>query len=205
MTHINEHTIFENCAINQIFRDSKNRIWVATTEGLVLFPNEQLDTYQLFNTQNGLACNLVCSIEEDSEGNIWLSTHSGISCFFEPEKRFLNYDHKDGTLFGTYMNNSVGKAQDGTIYFGSINGVCYFNPNDRPSNIILPPVIFTEFNVYGRNPHEDAIDISMPMTDGKVTLKYNQNIFSITFNVMNKSLQGKVEYAYQLEGLEENG
>ena len=204
MTHINEHTIFENCAINQIFRDSKNRIWVATTEGLVLFPNEQLDTYQLFNTQNGLACNLVCSIEEDSEGNIWLSTHSGISCFFEPEKRFLNYDHKDGTLFGTYMNNSVGKAQDGTIYFGSINGVCYFNPNDRPSNIILPPVIFTEFNVYGRNPHEDAIDISMPMTDGKVTLKYNQNIFSITFNVMNKSLQGKVEYAYQLEGLEEN-
>ena len=106
MTHINEHTIFENCAINQIFRDSKNRIWVKTTEGLVLFPNEQLDTYQLFNTQNGLACNLVCSIEEDSEGNIWLSTHSGISCFFEPEKRFLNYDHKDGTLFGTYMNNS---------------------------------------------------------------------------------------------------
>ena len=102
------------------------------------------------------------------------------------------------------MNNSVGKTQDGTIYFGSINGVCYFNRNDRPSNIILPPVIFTEFKVYGRNPHEDAIDISIPMTDGKVTLNHNQNIFSITFNVMNKSLQGKVEYAYKLEGLEEN-
>lgn len=70
MKHINEHTIFENCVINQIFRDSKNRIWIATTEGLVLFPNEQSDTYQLFNTQNGLACNLICSIEEDSEGNI---------------------------------------------------------------------------------------------------------------------------------------
>lgn len=44
MKHINEHTIFENCVINQIFRDSKNRIWIATTEGLVLFPNEQSDT-----------------------------------------------------------------------------------------------------------------------------------------------------------------
>ena len=204
MKHINEHTIFENCVINQIFRDSKNRIWIATTEGLVLFPNEQSDTYQLFNTQNGLACNLICSIEEDSEGNIWLSTHSGISRFIESEQRFLNYDHKDGTLFGTYMNNSVGKAQDGTIYFGSINGVCYFNPKDRPSNIILPPVIFTDFKVYGRNPHEDAIDTSIPMTNGKIMLNHNQNIFSITFNVMNKSLQGKVEYAYKLEGLEEN-
>lgn len=204
MKHINEHTIFEECAINQIFRDSKNRIWVATTEGLVLFPNEQLDTYQVFNTLNGLACNLVCSIEEDSENNIWLSTHSGISCFLDSEKRFLNYDHKNGTLFGTYMNNSVGKTQDGAIYFGSINGVCYFYPNDRPSNIILPPVIFTEFKVYGRNPRKDAIDISIPMADGKVTLNYNQNIFNITFNVMNKSLQGRVEYAYKLEGLEKN-
>ena len=102
------------------------------------------------------------------------------------------------------MNNSVGKTQDGAIYFGSINGVCYFYPNDRPSNIILPPVIFTEFKVYGRNPREDAIDISIPMADGKVTLNYNQNIFNITFNVMNKSLQGRVEYAYKLEGLEKN-
>ena len=101
------------------------------------------------------------------------------------------------------MNNSVGKAQDGTIYFGSINGVCYFNPKDRPSNIILPPVIFTDFKVYGRNPHEDAIDTSIPMTNGKIMLNHNQNIFSITFNVMNKSLQGKVEYAYKLEGVEE--
>ena len=102
------------------------------------------------------------------------------------------------------MNNSVGKTQDGAIYFGSINGVCYFYPNDRPSNIILPPVIFTEFKVYGRNPRKDAIDISIPMADGKVTLNYNQNIFNITFNVMNKSLQGRVEYAYKLEGLEKN-
>ena len=109
MKHINEHTIFENCNQSDIQGTPKQNL-VATTEGLVLFPNEQSDTYQLFNTQNGLACNLICSIEEDSEGNIWLSTHSGISCFIESEQRFLNYDHKDGTLFGTYMNNSVGKG-----------------------------------------------------------------------------------------------
>ena len=204
MTHIYEQTLFENCAINQIFRDSKDRIWIATTEGLALFAHEQPDSCQLFNTQDGLACNLICSIEEDAEGNIWLSTHSGISCFLEEERRFLNYDHKEGTLFGNYMSCSVDKSQDGTIYFGSINGVCYFNPKDRPSHINLPPVTFTEFKVYGRNTHEDAIDISIPMTDGKVVLNHDQNIFSIAFNVMNKSLQGKVEYAYKMEGLEEN-
>lgn len=201
MKHLNEGTVFHNNQINQILRDSKNRMWVAITEGLVLFPDNQVDNYEIFNSKNGLACNRVCSMAEDSEGNIWLSTNTGISCFIESEKRFLNYDHTDGALYGAYMPNSVAKTPDGTIYFGSINGVCYFNPADRPVNVVLPPVIFTEFNVHSNGPYEDGHDKFLPMTGGKVSLSYDRNTFSVSFNVMDKSLQGKVEYAYKIDGL----
>lgn len=201
MKHLYGETIFYNNEVNQIFRDSKNRMWVALTEGLILFPDNQSDKYELFNSDNGLACNRICAMEEDSQGNIWVSTNSGISCFIEAEKRFLNYNHNDGALFGTYMPNSVAKTKDGTIYFGSINGVCYFNPIDKPVNVVLPPVIFTEFEVHKKNSHEDAVDVSLPMVKNKVSLKHDQNIFSVSFNVMDKSLQGKVEYAYNLDGL----
>lgn len=201
MKHLNEGTVFHNNKINQLFRDSKDRMWVAITEGLVLFPDNRTDNYQLFNSKNGLACNMVCSIEEDLQGNIWVSTNTGISCFIESEKRFLNYDHTDGALYGTYMPNSVAKTQDGTIYFGSLNGVCFFNPNNRPVDIVLPPVVFTEFNVHSNCPHEDGYETSLPMIKGKVSLDYDNNTFSVTFNVMNKSLQNNVEYAYKLDGL----
>lgn len=201
MTHLNEDTPFHYNQINQLFRDSKDNMWVAMTEGLALFPEGRLDQYQLYDSKKGLASNQVCAIEEDEEGNIWVSTNQGISCFLVGEERFLNYDHTEGALFGTYMAHSVAKTKDGTIYFGSINGVCYFNPKDRPVNVILPPVMFTEFRVHNRNPHEDAIDTSCPMGKNMVSLTYDQNIFSVSFNVMDKSLQGKVEYAYMLEGL----
>ncbi|MDL2212624.1 response regulator [Bacteroides sp. OttesenSCG-928-N06] len=201
MNHLNDPAIFSNNQINQILKDSQNRMWIATTKGLLFFPDEQTDSYQLFNSKNGLACNMVCSMAEDSQGNIWLSTNTGISCFIESEKRFLNYDPADGALYGAYMPNSVTTTQDGTIYFGSINGVCYFNPADRPVDVALPPVIFTEFKVHSDCPHEDEHGASLPMTDRKVTLKYHRNTFSVSFNVMDKSLQGKVEYAYKLDGL----
>lgn len=201
MEHINEQTGFNNDVINQIFRDSHDRMWVATDEGLVLFADDRIDHYTVFNANNGLTCSSICAIQEDGENNIWVSTIFGISCYLETENRFLNYDHTDGALYGNYMNNSVAKGQDGTIYFGSINGVCYFNPRDKPANVILPPVIFTGFKVYAKNAHENAADISIPMINRKVSLNHNQDIFSVSFNIMDKSLQGQVEYAYKLDGL----
>lgn len=201
VTQADGSTNCDHSTINQIFRDSKNRMWVATAEGLMLFPDGRPDNSILLTIKDGMACSLVCSIEEDAEGNIWFGTNVGISCYVEKENKFLNYDYRDGALLGTYMNNSVGKTQDGTIYFGSINGVCYFNPAGKPDNIVLPPVIFTEFKVHNKRPLEVTGDHSLPMTGKKVSLNYNQDIFSVSFNVMDKSLQGKVEYAYKLEGL----
>lgn len=199
--HLNDSSGFRYNFINQIFRDSRGRMWVATTEGLILFPDENLDQYTIFDLRNGLACPSVCAIVEDEDGNIWLSTVVGISCYLESEKRFLNYDHSDGALYGNYMDRSVAKRSDGTIYFGSINGTCYFQPADKPTGIALPPVVFTTFKVHNKDISEEAADKTIPMIDKKVSLLHNQDIFSIAFNVMDKSLQGQVEYAYCLEGL----
>lgn len=202
MQYVNECTVLRNNAINQIFRDSKDRMWVATSEELVLFTHPgNLEDYRVFTTENGLAGSSICALAEDAEGNIWMSTNIGISCYCEADGSFSNYDHTDGALYGNYMNNSVGKTQDGNIYFGSFNGVCYFNPQEKPMNVILPPTVFTGFKVHGKNYSDASSDISLPMPGRRVSLNYNQDIFSVSFNVMDKSLQGLVEYAYQLEGL----
>ncbi|GAT63628.1 two component regulator propeller [Paludibacter jiangxiensis] len=193
---------FNNNVINQIFRDSKNRMWIATGEGLICFPTNRLDKYIILDNKHGLACNSICAIAEDTLGYIWVSTNLGISCYLEAENRFLNYDHFDGALYGNYINNSVAKAPDGTIYFGSTNGVCFFNPLKKQLHVILPPIVFTEFKVYQKDSYKDAPDVSLPMINGNVSLKCNQNIFSVSFNIMNKALQGQIEYSYLLEGLE---
>jgi len=198
--HFTESNGFYNNAIKHIFKDSRHRMWVATAEGLVMFPDAENDNYIVYNAGNGLACSYIRAIQEDNQGNIWVSTNFGISCFLESENRFLNYDQHNGALTGNYMNGGAAKTNDGTIYFGSLNGVCYFNPENRPENVILPPVIFTEFKIYEKTSKLAGNDLVLPVASGKITLNYNQDIFSVSFNIMDKALQGQIEYSYNLEG-----
>ncbi|GAO31905.1 DNA-binding response regulator, AraC family [Geofilum rubicundum JCM 15548] len=204
MLYLSKDTILCEGRINQIFRDSKNQMWVATNDGLFLFPTSQLDNFRIYDSKNGLASNLISSVQEDDEGNIWVSTHDGISCLLVNDNRFHNYDHTDGALFGTYMTNSTAKSSDGTIYFGSINGVCFFNPKDKEIKKEIPPVVFNEFMIHGKSMQGENNEVNLPVQRGEMELNHDQNIFSVGFNVMDKSLQGNIEYAYRMEGLSQS-
>jgi ligand-binding sensor domain-containing protein len=60
-----------------IFIDSKNVKWVGTDQGLVMFLSPASPT--LFNNANtGLNITGLTGIAEDSYGNIWISTNSGL-------------------------------------------------------------------------------------------------------------------------------
>jgi len=188
--------------IKYIYRDSRSRMWVATTNGLAVFPAGQMANPRVYDSRNGLTCNYIRAIAEDKDGNIWVSTNFGISCFIEKEKRFLNYDHADAIPIGNFMDGSVATTTDGSIYFGSQNGVCFFNPAHRPANVILPPLVFTEFKIHEKQTHENTPDLFLPISSKDlIELAYDQNNFTISFNVMDYALKGQIEYSYQLDGL----
>lgn len=199
-TNINTCKGFASDMVRCVFRDSKDRMWVGTGDGLVVFPTQNnVSSFRVYNTADGLECTYIRAIQEDEEGNIWMSTNVGISCFLETENKFLNYNHRDGTLFGDYMNGSAAKDPSGKIYFGSARGVCYFDPKERPYDIQLPPVVFTEFGIH----EQFNEDRTIPVDRNKVSLNYTQNTFTVSFGIMNYALQKQVEYLYKLEGLDD--
>lgn len=62
-----------------IFIDHLGRKWMASMNGGVfLFDGRKM---QQFPYQSGLASNFAFRINEDSEGNIWVATNNGLSCF----------------------------------------------------------------------------------------------------------------------------
>lgn len=196
-----DKSILSECRINQLYKDSKNRMWAATNEGLFLFPDNQLDNFVLYNAENGLNNNMICSVQEDMEGNIWMSTNYGVSLLILDTEQIFNYDQTDGALFGSYMTNSSAIAADGTIYFGSINGVCFFNPGNKTERVKLPNVVFNGFTIHSKSLNGELNELNYPVLVGEVNLNYRQNNFTVSFNVMDISLQGKVEYSYRMDGL----
>lgn len=96
--------------INRLFMDSKDRLWLATTKGLVLF-NPQTNAagfYQPFPSKR----RGVTSVTEDRNGNIWIGTEEGLMRmeFAGEQITFINgYEKQAGLkpslVYSTFVNN----------------------------------------------------------------------------------------------------
>ena len=193
---------FPSNAVNHLFKDSKDRIWAATRNGLILFAEgAKTSQYQHFDIEEKLNNSEVRAIQEDNKGNIWISTNGGISLFNEEEKVFYNYTRHDGVPLGDFMDGSACISHKGIIYFGSQNGACYFNPDvvSVPRNV--SSINITKFLVYEKMTGGQKDALSVPLTNKAVELSHQQNTFNISFNVLDYSQSSQVEFAYMLKGL----
>lgn len=190
--------------INHIYRDSENNMWVATNEGLVRFRNADLSRYDLFRREEGLNNNFIRAITEDAAGNIWFSTNAGISCRLRETGKFNNYTHLGGAPMGSFSNAAVAQGER-IIYFGSINGVRYFDPVYVLGGINTPTAVITEVKIWEKHASQDeSIDIHYSGRAERVDLDYYRNTFSVTFNVRDYSLAHQVDYSYRLKGLNDS-
>ena len=190
-------------AVNHMMQDSRQRILVATREGVAIFHDTaNPDEYEVFKERNGLENSQVRAITEDKLHQIWISTNGGVSRLDEAKKVFYNYSHHDGVPMGDFMNGSTCMTSDGTMYFGSQNGACYFNPKDIPTNREVSSIVITRFCTYHRMKESHDEELPMPIADGEINLPYNQNTFKISFNVLDYTQSPQVEFTYMLEGLE---
>lgn len=194
---------FPSNTVDHIYKDAKGQMWVATGEGLVYFKSpDKMDEYIVFDEKDGLINSHIRAITEDKDGNIWISTNGGISRFIHSNNKFDNYNHYNGVPLGDFMSGSVTKDSEGTIFFGSQNGVCYFKPEAVPTQIDLPPTAITSFKIYSDQLKISDNDTDIPVTSD-IELNYNQNTFNISFNVLDYSLDHLVDYTYMLKGLED--
>lgn len=132
----------ENCyRIRQVYPDSKGNIWVATTEGIVVFkdefeiPSEISFTHlQSEENKNNLldAIDISC-VYEDTEGKLWFgSLGNGLSGFKSPMK----WDQDDKIEFKTfnYLNGmpnniiyTILEDDKGYLWLTSENSIVKFN------------------------------------------------------------------------------
>jgi signal transduction histidine kinase/ligand-binding sensor domain-containing protein/DNA-binding response OmpR family regulator len=193
---------FRFYSIFDLYRDSKNRMWVASQKDLYLFRNYNVKDIIQIGKSSGLDESSVRAvIEGASENEIWISTINGISHIDINTMHISNFDVVDDIVFGDYLNGSVAKTRNGKIYFGSQNGVTWFNQIPEKSTITKPVAAFTGFAVANSKNYPGQFD-DVPFHD-EIELKHYQNSFQINFNVLDYSIAKKVEFIYQMEGLDD--
>ena len=195
--------------VHFLFQDSKGRFWVGTAGGLNLRQtgSDGKASFRRYTRADGLAWEAIGSILEDRQGMLWLSTTGGISRFDPATGSFRNYTDKDGLVAGSYFINSGWKAQDGTLYFGGINGVSKFRPDAIRENPNAPQVAITDFLIFNqsvlKNKAPDGFKLDSSLQDTRtLTLPWRDSVFSIEFAALHFADPQHNQYAYQLEGFD---
>jgi signal transduction histidine kinase/streptogramin lyase len=126
--------------VKHIIPAGDNRLWVATTDGLLLFDDKKIEIVKQFRVTEGLPNNIVYALVLDEKKNLWLSTNLGISYFEIAVNKFTNFTKEDGLQENEFNTHAVLKTKDGRIIFGGVNGLTVVNPemvNQTPKNAIL--------------------------------------------------------------------
>ncbi|HLP05574.1 MAG TPA: two-component regulator propeller domain-containing protein [Paludibacter sp.] len=190
--------------VNHIYKDSKNRIWIGTRYNLLLFRSCRDTTYQKLGLKEGFAdCYFHAITEGATPNDIWVSTTNGISHLNVAKMKVRNFNKLDGIPLGDYMNAAVTTSADGTVYFGSQNGVCWFNALTPFPDQKLPSIVISSFSVADKNVDYSGGFSDIPVKE-EIELNHNQNTFTVSFSIPDFSLNKKAEFSYQLKGLDEN-
>ena len=102
---------------NKLLRDRDGGLWIGTHDrGLIHVHHGRTD---VFTTADGLSGEIICSLFEDREGNVWVGTSRGLDRFRELPVTTLTL--KQG--LSSDFSRSVMAATDGSIWLATHDGL----------------------------------------------------------------------------------
>ncbi len=182
-------------------------MWVGTSGGGLNRMDIQTGTCIRYTVKDGLPNDVIYGILPDEDGNLWMSTNKGLSCFNPKKKSFRNFDYKDGLQSNEFNRRAYYRTKNGCLFFGGVNGLNYFYPREILNNKAIPQVVITGLKI--RNQPVPVQPKGSPLTKAiyltkKVTLSYEQNFVSFEFAAMDFTNPEQNLYQYKLEGLDKD-
>ncbi len=189
-----------------LLQEDASTLWIGTLSwGLIKVDLKTLEC-ESFTRKDGLPGNDVTAIQMDDYGQLWLSTSDGLSCMHD-DGQFCNFSAHEGVDNYQFHRRSTLQTDDGFIYFGGNNGLSYFNPSEIVFNKVLTgQVVLESFSSNGKEikpgGKKEILSRSLPYTDN-IVLPYHYSNFSITYTLPEVYAHDEINYAYKLEGWDE--
>lgn len=179
--------------IRSIVEDKNGNLYIGTSYGLNKL-NESNNTFERYSEKDGLSNNTVYGLLVDDNNNLWASTNLGISKLDTNTMTFETFNIIDGFQGNEFNGRAYYKNKSGELFFGGINGLNIFRPNDINRSRYVPTVIFDEFKVNGKV-YKDI---------NNQEFKYNENTINISVFISNYKNTKNIQYMYKLEGVSDS-
>lgn len=185
--------------------DNENNVWAGGYDGGINYWNRKTKRFTYITEKDSLINNVIYGITQDKDGYIWVSTNKGISRYNPVNKKVKSYDKQDGLQSNEFNRGAYYKAENGDLYFGGINGLNVFSPDEINNNMIAPLVAITDFKIFNNSVNPDKSDYinKSILFENQINMSYKDRIFSFEFVGLSYVSQHKNQYAYKLEGFDD--
>jgi ligand-binding sensor domain-containing protein/two-component sensor histidine kinase len=180
-------------AVNSLLEDKQGNIWAARWGSLTqVSPEGRLRN--VFTTRDGFQDQECSGLVEDQAGNIWMGNYEGLYCIDPNSRRVTRFTVSDGLV----SNNTVGRVFMSNnrehLIVGHKNGLNVVNVSKLLSPIEAPSLAISSFKVHEK---VRSTDVTKP-----IVLQREENSFSVDFIALNYRRQQDNQYAYYLEGFD---
>jgi signal transduction histidine kinase/ligand-binding sensor domain-containing protein len=180
--------------IEDLFLDSRGRLWIASTNSGVWRldePNSDNFEFTKYTSANGLTSISTTSVTEDEFGRIYIGTGRGVDRLNSETGQVENFTTADG-LPVSFVGISY-RDRHNNLWFGTHKGIARFVP--EPPRIRQPPtILITGLRIEGEPQSVSVLgETSIPELD----LSSAQRQISLDFIGLGASLGEKLKYEYR--------
>ena len=195
-------------SVYAISEDSLGRLWVGTAKGLNLLDRDTGHSVR-YTRSDGLASDIIYGIQDVPNGNgldLWICTSDGLSRFSPDTGEFTNFNTSDGLVNKGFTWFTAQFLRNDELWIGGPQGIDIVDITRVITNSYTPPVVLTSFEV---NNHpvtisDDSLLKQSITSIDKLTLSHEDHVISFEFAALNFINPEKNQYAYMLEGFDED-
>ncbi|MBE6262215.1 MAG: helix-turn-helix domain-containing protein [Prevotella sp.] len=198
--------------VNCQYRDSRGWLWTGLYTGLQLNRPDQ-QSYTMITEKDGLRNEMIHSIIEDDNHDIWVGTSFGISHLQIVNGKvghIETYIQSDNVPNESFVNGRVMKQPDGTIIMQSLDHIVVFNPKNLiqdslKSFRLAPKLVRVQVNGHQIEPGmelEGKVIIDRAVSRlWEINVDYDQNTLSLVFSGLNFARPIQTYYRVRVQGL----
>ena len=177
--------------------DSDSNLWVGAYGGGLSRYHPETDDFTSVTTNEGLPSDAVFGALSDRRGRLWVSTSNGLALYSPAERRVLRtYGAADGLQGNEFSFKAFHKTSDGEMFFGGLNGLSRFRPEDIRDNTNIPRLAITSFRVF------DSVVAGELFDGAAIEVDYSRNFVSFEFAALDYTNPAQNRYSYMLEGVD---
>ena len=184
-----------------------NSLWVGTDRGLFKF-DKHTGRVTYFSMKDGLPNDTILGILEDDNGFLWISSLNGLTKFDPDTLKMVNYTVDDGLQSNEFNEGAYFKNKDGMMFFGGVNGISFFNPNEiklnqKPNKVVLTDLKINQQSVNIQDTINGNVILNQSISYKKeLKLTHKDRLITFEFASPNKVSSADIHYRYKLVGYE---